>query len=193
MMYRVVLSLTVVMGWTFFAGCGGEDVGVTDGDALPVRTAQDVEDGYRMILRGIVTDTLTGRAQFGHVLEPRSGATNWIIEFVSAEDFAGGVFIAAPTEALPEARRYSITADALADPSPDAFAVFYRHGLYRVFRGRSGSITFSHVSDSLVSGSFDAVLVGEVSDRGREAIRGDTEVSATFSARRGQPGYVIGM
>lgn len=165
----------------------------TDADGTPVRPAQETEDGYRAVFRGLVVDTLSGRSQFGHIIDPRTGQLNWIIEFITADDFAGGMFIASPTADLPSEERYGISADALDDPDGNNLALVYRHGLYRVFRARSGTISFSHISDTLVSGSFDAVLLGEVAERGREAIRGEAEVSGTFSARSGNPGYVIGL
>jgi hypothetical protein len=174
------------------SGCG-DDPTASEGDVTAARPVVEADEGYRVVLRGQVADTLTGRAQFGHVLDQRTGQLNWIIELITADDFAGGMFIAAPFEAMPQAQRYAISAEALSDPANSDFAVIYRHGLFRVFRARAGSLTFNHVSDTLVSGTFDVTLVGEVADRGREAVRGEAEASGSFSARRGQPGYVIGL
>lgn len=190
--YTAPLATVICAVLIILSGCGDDPIAV-DTDGTIARPVAEAEEGYRVIMRGLVGDTLTGRAQFGHVLDQNSGRLNWIIELVTADDFAGGIFIASPVDAMPEAGRYGVAADALSDPGADQLALIYRHGLFRVFRARSGSVTFNHVSDTLVSGTFDVILTGEVADRGREAVRGEAEASGSFSARRGQPGYVIGL
>lgn len=174
------------------AACRADDNLLDDGSA-PVRAVQESDEGYRVIFRGLVVDTLSGRSQFGHIIDPRTRERNWIVELVMADDFAGGMVIALPSDQPPSESRYDVSIDALEERPEGGAVLAYRHGLYRVFRGRAGSVTFTHVSDTLVSGNFDVTLVGEVAERGREAIRGESEISGSFAARPGQPGYVLGL
>lgn len=171
-------------------GCdrNGDDL-APDGSSTGVADA-DV-DGYRVIFRGVVNDTLTGRAQFGDVYDAQTQQISPIIELITASDFAGGLFIAPGGNSWPNTGRFSV-GDGAGDTG-EQFTLVYRQGLYRAFRSSSGSLSLSVVSDTLIRGSFDVVMTGSVAERGREPVDGEVEVSGSFSARPGQPGYIIGL
>ncbi len=172
------------------AGCGRDEELSVDG-AAPTRNVDRSGDGYTVIMRGVVNDTLSGRAQFGDVYDQQTREVKTVLEFVTAADFAGGMFIVPVGSSWPEAGAYSLGDGR--DSSGQGFRVVYRQGLYRAFSSRSGTLSLSTVTDTLIRGSFDAIMTGEVAERGREPVSGDVEVSGSFSARPGQPGYIIGL
>lgn len=171
------------------AGCDGEEQLSVDG-ATPTRATDETVDGYRVILRGVVNDTLSGRTQFGEVYDATRENLTPVIELVSNADFAGGMFITTNRASWPAEGRYPI-GDGTGEG--EHFRVVYREGLYRSFQSVTGSLLLSVSTDTLIRGSFDAVMRGEVAEGGREPVSGEIEVSAAFSARPGRPGYIIGL
>lgn len=181
----LLLFLTVA---AVLAGCG-RDEEVGDGIAAPSRVADVTDDGYSLVMLGVISDTLSGRAQFGDVYDTYTRQVTGVIELVTTADFAGGFFITPGEATWPGVGTHSIN----NDDAGDGFVVIYRQGLHRAFRARSGSLTLSVVSDTLIRGRFEAVMTGEVAERGREPVSGDINVVGSFSARPGQPGYIIGL
>ena len=169
--------------------CGAGDSG--NGAVTTVGTSPDEVDGYRVTFRGVINDTLSGGARFGEVFDPRSNVTNAVIELVTTADFAGGIVIATGSRGFTGTGRFAF--DAGGGVEDEGLTLIYRQGLYRAFRARSGTLTLTAVTDSLIRGSFDAVMLGEVAERGRDPVQGEVEVSGVFSATAGEPGYIIGL
>lgn len=183
--FVAAVSLLAVL---FLGACGDDPA-----NDLVVGTASaDNVDGYRVIFRGVVNDTLSGRAVFGEVYDPETQTLTALVELVTTEDFAGGMFLGYSEPALPAAGRYAVDPSAYAE-GEDGFTLVYRQGLYRYFTARTGNVVFTAITDTLVEGTFDAVMVGEVAERGRDPVEGEVEVTGAFSARRGNPGYIIGL
>lgn len=178
----LLLSAAVIL-----VGCGRAEDDVV-GSPEPGKAAEASRDGYNVVMRGVVNDTLSGAAQFGDVFDSLSGDVTGVIELTTSADFAGGMFLTPGSDQWPATGNYPVN----GNDGANAFTIAYRQGLYRIFQSRSGSITLTHVSDSLISGRFDAVLIGEVAEGGREPVRGEVNVSGSFSAQAGQPGYIIG-
>lgn len=187
----VASLLSMLLLIVHVAGCGDE-IENGAGAGSPSGVAQEEGEGYRVILRGVVNDTLSGRAQFGDVYDQVTQRVNPVIELVTSDDFAGGMFIAYGGSRWPGDGRYTLSGST-DDENGDGFQLVYRQGLYRSFRATSGNIAFSVVTDTLIRGTFDAVMVGEVAERGRDPVEGEVEVTGSFGARPGQPGYIIGL
>lgn len=187
---RAIVMLTLSIG-----GCGSEDV---PGNAALPEDA-DVEASqhdYRVILAGAATDTLSGSAVFGYVVEPETGKELFVVKLETGLDVVGGLFVARGNRDLPEARSYALvnTAEVADSELGDRFKISYQEGLLRRLRSRQGTVTFSHVSDSLVAGSIEATLRGEVaSGRGGSIRVDDVHVSGRFEAGPGTIGFVVGI
>ncbi len=185
-----VLSSLLVACALIVGACGASND--VNGVASTVGTNPDEIDGYRVTFRGVVNDTLTGGATFGHVFDTGTGVTNAVIELETTQDFAGGIVIATGGQGFATTGRYAFDAEEFARGN-SGVTLIYRQGLHRAFRARSGTLTLTAVTDTLIRGSFDAVMVGEVAERGRDPISGEVEVSGVFSATAGEPGYIIGL
>lgn len=177
------------------AGCG-------TGDAppeLPIGEQADNSDvtsaGYRAILGNALSDTLSGPAGFGTVLEPESRQYRFVIRLASGFDFAGGIIFARSDTAMPETGEYQLetATDSLAATQAGEFAMFYREGMLRELRATSGTLTLSTVTDTLIAGTFDATLRGNVASLNLEGRTAEVHVTGRFRAGRELRGYVIGL
>lgn len=176
-----------------FTGCEDETARIT-GTTGESDEANEIRSDYRMILAGAISDTLRGRAVFGHVMLARSRTEQFVIKLETGVDFVGGMFITRNSIDLPETGTHQLAA---ADPESDAaplqgYYVVYREGLLRHLRSRGGSVTFDVVTDTLISGTLQATLAGMVSTR--TGMRpGEVHVSGRFSAHSGIVGFLIGL
>src|SRR5690625_498633 len=87
-----VLSTLLIACALIVGACGASND--VNGVVSTVGTNPDEIDGYRVTFRGVVNDTLAGRATFGRVFDTGTGVTNAVIELETTQDFAGGIVIA---------------------------------------------------------------------------------------------------
>ncbi|GEM_PF-1152917 len=196
---RCLACLTVLL---IIAGCeawsgGGGGSGTENADSLQVDVGEsDAESqDYRVILTGAMSDTLTGDAVFGEVFQVATRSTKWIIELEAGSDFTGGMFITLGDTSLPAPGTYDLTVPAAGDttaPQPPHHIV-YRRGLILNIASVQGTLTFDVVSDSLIQGSFDALMRGDVPVPGAGVQKGEVRAVGRFAARYGPVGFIIGL
>ena len=180
--------LAVIVG-----ACGGEDPAAVSGSGAENEEQEESSAEYQVVLANAVSDTLSGSATFGAVLHPGRNARQLVIRLRSSYDFAGGVVITRRGTALPEEGTYDLTADSAAYAAGDQFIIIYREGMLRDLRSVSGTLTIESASDTLIAGSFDAMMRGYVSEGALELLSADVHAVGRFEAEQGMAGYVIGM
>ena len=179
---------------TFVVGaCGGEDPSAVSGSGAENEEQEESSAEYRVVLANAVSDTLSGNATFGVVLHPERNARQLVIRLRSTFDFAGGVVISRRSMELPEEGTYDLTADSAAYAAGDQFRIIYREGMLRDLRSYSGTLTIESSSDTLITGSFDAMMRGYVSEGALELRSAEVHAVGRFEAEQGMAGYVIGM
>lgn len=188
-MMRLIASCALSAALLVWA-CGAEDPAAPAGDA---GEPSDVSTEYEVVLANAISDTLRGRATFGRVYSPQEEITQLVIRLRSSYDFAGGVVITRRSDALPEERTYDLDRDSLRMATGDQFVVIYREGMLYDLRSVGGSLTFSTVTDTLITGRFDATLRGHISEGSRDLEEGEVHAVGRFQAERGLSGYVIGL
>lgn len=196
---RTLLAKLLLLMVFTTAACSGQEAPVPD-DAPPAEQAVDADApkprtyDYEVVLRDALTDTLKGSARFGMVLDQQAGARTFVIDLDTGSDFAGGLILARRGEARPAAGTYRLVAstDSTGDAS-DGFALVYREGMLKDFGAEQGTLTLAHVSDTLVQGTFEASLAGQLADQGRDMKAASARARGHFKARPGQTGYIIGM
>lgn len=179
----------------FVSACGPNDQAGTGGGEMEAEESEEQPMEYRVTLGNALSDTLQGEANFGRVQDPRSGEELFVIRLSTGFDFAGGIVISRRDTTMPEPGDYdlALAADSAATVPDDKFFIIYREGMLWDLRSESGTLTFSTVSDSLIEGSFDATLQGEIAERGRELTEGEVHAVGRFRAGPGMTGYVIGL
>ncbi len=189
--------LTVVTLSLLVGACGSTED--PNGEVIPASSdnARVESADFRLILGGSATDTLSGDATYGHVINPRTDRIQLVIKLEVGVDFVGGVFIARGDSLLPEERTYDLvnTEEAHPDSVPSgAFFVVYQEGLLRQLTSRDGTVSFSHVSDTLISGTLEATLRGHVgTGRGGQIRPGEIRMNGRFDAQRGIVGFIVGL
>lgn len=188
----VVLSSLFI---ALVAGCDSGDsaVDIAGGTASDAREERSTE--HRVILGNAILDTLAGRAEFGVVVEPESGDYHFVIRLATGFDFAGGLIMARPDTALPPPGEYSLGAgaDSTAAAGAAGFTMYYREGMQRNLRAESGTLTLSTVTDTLITGRFDAILRGMITGMDRAAGEAEVHAVGSFRADGDMNGYVIGL
>lgn len=191
--FMVIGIAAVVVGLS--AGCGSGD------SATQLTQASGAEDGeestaeYRVVLGNALSDTLSGNADFGIVVEPATGTYRFVIRLATGFDFAGGIIIARSDTTLPQTGDYNIrtSTDTLTAGQPGEFAMFYREGMLRELRATQGTLTLSSVTDSLITGRFDVILRGTVANLNVEDGTAEVHAVGRFRADKDLGGYVIGL
>ncbi|MEX2399360.1 MAG: hypothetical protein WD423_01220 [Rhodothermales bacterium] len=190
---RIWLSAAVLAA--ALAACGSENGGGEPSPSNTVVGESEPSGTYRVVLGNAITDTLRGRAAFGIVVEPVEQRERFVIRLKSDFDFAGGFVLARRDTLPPEPGAYQldVTSGSLGDVRDDQFLMLYREGMLRDLRAVSGSATLSTVTDTLIVGTFDAVLRGRVA--GIERPLGGAAVHAVgrFRAERDLDGFIIGI
>lgn len=178
------------------AACSSEvEPGVPAGsDTLETASAREsAPAGYTVYLQGAVTDTLRGRTSFGRVVDTRTGAERFVIALEGQYDLAGGVFFVRSDPVLPEAGTYSLEAAGDDARAYDGFGLVYRQGLQRYLRAASGTLTLATVRDTLIEGSFQATLRGQVTRGGERLTNARVDARGSFRARPDPLGFIIGL
>lgn len=195
----MIRSFTVIVCIAALAGavsaCGGDE-GVGDGGREAASdVSSDASPNYEVFLANALSDTLRGAANFGRVLDSRTGDELFVIRLSTGFDFAGGVVISRRDTVPPEPGTYDLSAptDSLATVPVNKFLIIYREGMLRDLRSTAGTLTFSVVTDTLIEGRFDATLQGVIAERGRDLAKGEVHAVGHFRAAHGMPGYVIGL
>ena len=183
-----VFCLALIVG-----ACGGEDPATVAGTGTEDEDQEEPSAEYEVVLANAISDTLSGNATFGIVLHPRRNVRQLVIRLRSTFDFAGGVVISRRSTELPEEGTYDLAADSAAYAAGDQFTIIYREGMLRDLRSFSGTLTIESSSDTLITGSFDAMMRGYVSEGAVELRSADVHAVGRFEAERGMAGYVIGM
>ena len=193
----IVRGSCAVFAFTLLiSACGSAEEPAGNTVSASAQEEEEERQDYRVILSGAAIDTLSGSAVYGFVVNPETDSVRFVVKLTTGVDFVGGVFIARGNDQMPEERSYSLANNAEVPDSSlgSAFAVAYQEGLLRQLTSREGSVTFSHVSDTLVSGTLDATLRGRVATgRGGEVRDGEIHVSGRFDARKGIVGFVVGI
>lgn len=194
-----IASLTVLL---IIAGCevwsddgGGSGAEPTDSVAVEVGEADAEPPDYRVYLTGAMADTLEGDAVFGEVFQVSTRSTKSIIELEAGSDFTGGMFITLGDTTLPRPGTYDLTVPEKGDtttPQPQ-YRIIYRRGLILNIASVQGSLTFEAVTDSLIQGTFNALLRGDVPVPGAGVQRGEVRAIGQFVAEHGPVGFVIGL
>lgn len=176
-------------------GCGSGDSAVEANTGASAESGEDSASEYRVILGNAISDTLRGSADFGTVVEPQTGNRRFVIRLATNFDFAGGMVFARGDTTLPAAGAYSLATatDTLAETQPEAFTMFYREGMLRNLRAVGGTLTLSSVSDTLITGTFDATLRGTAANLNVGTTTAEVHASGRFRADRNIRGYVIGL
>ncbi len=192
------------LGWM---GCGDSDDDVIrNADANPGEELVDEEGeegepaDYHVFLSGALVDTLSGDAIFGEVWNPVTREHRLIIELVVGRGPGSGMYISQNDMSPPEPGTYSLAPQEGQDAAPEGtYAISYREGLLRIVTSRAGTLTIEEVTDSTITGQFDAELFGEVVRVNRNPgvlpYQGPQVLNAegTFEAHRGTMGYVVGI
>lgn len=176
-------------------GCGSGDT------ATQLSQESETEDGeestaeYRVVLGNALSDTLSGNADFGRVVEPETDNYRFVIRLATGFDFAGGIIIARSDTTLPQAGEYAIQTptDTLTAAQPSEFALYYREGMLRELRATQGTLTLSTVTDSLIVGRFDVRLRGSVANLNVSDGTAEVHAVGRFRADKDLGGYVIGL
>lgn len=178
------------------AACGAGDIrdGRVAGDSTLVADAE-VEEDYEVLLGTPLADTLRGDARFGLVTDSDTGQNVFVIELQTGFDFAGGFFVAHGASTPPRPGTHDLVplSDSLKSVLPGRYSIFYRQGMLKNLVSREGTVTFSTVTDTLIEGTFDALLYGFVA-KGRQRLpNAEIRARGHFSARPGSPGFIIGL
>lgn len=189
--WAAVVFIVAAAAW----GCGSRDTAVDTNANLQAEAADDGSADFRVVLGNAISDTLTGNAEFGILVEPESRGYRLVIRLATGFDFAGGIVFARSDTSLPAAGDYRLTAptDSLTVGEGGEFAMFYREGMLRDLRASSGTLTLSTVTDTLIVGRFDATLRGLASNLILAATTAEVHASGRFRAESGLQGYVIGL
>ncbi len=151
---------------------------------------------YRVSIGGAMSDTLSGRATFGPIIDARTEQEIVIVRLETGIDFGGGYFLSYGGTELPGPGRYSITpfpADSVrADGFHQGWSARYRRGMLVNMRAESGTLTLETVSDTLLVGTFDIDLIGTVAATGGTPVPGEVSSRGDFKAHSGIGGYIIG-
>lgn len=201
-MMTVRLCLACVMFLFILPGCGSTLDGTDSGEGADstqagsrVSGADLAKQDYRVFLSGAVLDTLHGNASFGKIWQPANGREEYLIELRAGSDFTGGMFIPIGDTTLPGPGTYDLAVPPPGDstrPQP-AYRIYYRRGLIINLASVSGKLTFSSVQDTLIQGSFDTVMRGDVPVPGAGVQPGEVHAHGEFKARAGNVGFVVGV
>lgn len=158
-------------------------------------SADLAKQDYRVFLSGAITDTLHGKASFGKIWQPTNDRIEYLIELRAGSDFTGGMFIPMADTTLPQPGTYDLRVPAAGDSTskPPDYRIYYRRGLILNLASVSGKLTFSSVQDTLIQGSFDAVMRGDVPVAGAGVQPGEVHARGEFKARTGDVGFVVGV
>ncbi|HEX7071204.1 MAG TPA: hypothetical protein VF190_10375 [Rhodothermales bacterium] len=193
---RAIHLLAVSLLSLLIAACGSADEAARDTNQGVGDAEEEQSDAYRVILAGAATDTLSGGAVYGFVYNPRTGSEQFVVKLATGVDFVGGVFVARGNNQLPEERTYQLANVAEQPDSAlgDRFMIAYQEGLVRQLDSRDGSVTFTHVSDTLIAGTIEATLRGLIAPGGGGQLREDeVHLSGRFEAERGIVGFIVGL
>ncbi len=151
---------------------------------------------YRVSIGGAMSDTLSGRATFGPIIDARTGEEVIIVRLETGIDFGGGYFLSYGGTELPGPGRYPITpfpADSVRDQGfHSGWSARYRRGLLVNLRAQGGTVTLESVTDTLLVGTFEIDLVGTVAATGGTPVPGEVSSRGDFKAHNGVGGYIIG-
>ena len=178
------------------AACNaGDDPAAGPAGAGAEEAEEEEEQDYVVFLSTPLADTLQGNAMFGLVVDADTGRETFVVELESGFDFAGGFFVAYGDDALPAVGTHDLVAlsDSLKTVPPGRYAIVYRQGMLKDLVSRSGTVTFSTVNDTLIEGSFDALLHGFVAIGQRRLSNAEVHARGRFRATSGAPGYIIGL
>jgi len=177
------------------AACAGGNPDDVPAGTAPADEQEEEEEDYEVLLGNALTDTLRGDARFGYVVDPDANQPTFIVELKTGYDFAGGFFVARGGEALPTPGEHPLLAvsDSLKSVPPGRYAIIYRQGMVKDLASQAGTVTFTTVTDTLIEGTFDALLYGFVA-KGRQRLpNAEIRARGHFSARPGSPGFIIGL
>lgn len=191
-MMRPSLWFVIAMA-VLVSACKAEDQPVTPSAETSERRQQEPTAAYEVVLANAISDTLTGNASFGRVRNPREERRQLVIRLRSSFDFAGGVIITRMSADLPDEGTHDLAADSAKYAAGEQFVIIYREGMLRDLRSFSGTLTLSSVTDTLITGEFDAMLRGYISEGSRDLQAGEVHAVGRFRAQRGMSGYVIGL
>ena len=182
-----------------------DDAPDPDEAALPSRTAEPGDsaatvlneaagDGYRAFFYGILEDTLAGPAQFGQVLERRTGIVTDVIELPLPDRFMGGLYLSKPArEPVTPGTHAFVDAAADSTQMPDGWRVVFRRGLSTRLLSTDGQLQLETVTDSLWAGTFDVQLHGTVADATGRVLGHDVRARGRFRAEPGNVGFLLGL
>ena len=191
-------GLWFVLLLAFVAACGGNDL--TDG--APGGTGSSGEgDGdeeaadYEVLLGTPLVDTLRGDARFGLVTDSDTGHNVFVIELQTGFDFAGGFFLVYGNEGPPAPGTHDLVplADSLGGVPPGRYAILYRQGMLKDLVSREGQLTLSGVTDTLITGTFDVMLQGFLTNGQQRLPNAEVRARGRFQASPGNTGYIIGL
>ena len=177
------------------SGCGSGDTATEMEAGAPADVGDDGSADFRVVLANAVSDTLTGNADFGIVVEPLTGTHRFVVRLATGFDFAGGIIFARSDTTLPAAGEYRLVApsDTMTADDRGDFAMFYREGMLRDLRAASGTLSLSTVTDTLIVGRFNATLRGMVVNLNVGTATSEVHATGRFRAHPGLQGYVIGL
>ena len=168
--------------------------------ALGEEAEQDETIDYQVYLSGAIQDTVQGNATFNTTWNPHSNTRKFLIHLMVGTGPGSGIYITQDDTARPTPGTYSLVKQSdTTEVQENAFAISYRDGLLRVLTSRDGQLVIESVSDTSISGHFDAELWGEVvkvnRGPGELPFPGPQQVNARgeFTAERGNIGYMIGI
>ena len=192
---RGLTALTIgLFAGLLLIGCRNDE-SAAEGAAVGEVEAIGSDYSFEVVLSNALADTLRGDATFGRMRDPHEGRDYFVIRLASRYDFAGGFVIARPKPELPEPGTFGIAAaaDTIETAAEGDFILLFREGMLRDLRSRSGSLTISTVTDTLITGRFDAVLTGYISEGSRELPGSEVRATGRFRAESGVVGYFMGL
>ncbi len=190
---RLLLLVLILVA----AGCStAEDDPPAPTDAAAAEqeiTETDAKNDFTIYLSGAVQDTLRGRAAFGDVVISGTQKPFTLIDLRAGGDFTGGFFIVFDSTGLPPVGEVDFAAATDSAEATGGTRIVYRRGLLVDLRSRSGSVTFTQVSDTLIAGEIDAALYGVEYEEGTEMPGVELRARGAFRAHPGNVGYILGL
>jgi hypothetical protein len=184
----VVLGIVVAVALT---GCADEiPEGATD---MPAAEPVQLQEAFLVNVSGVISDTLSGEAAFGLVMDPGTRTYRFVISLRAGFGLGGGIFIVRSDTTLPQTGTYRFEDLPREELTDDRFFLVYRHGLIREFRGVGGSVTLTSVTENSIEGTINARLRGRAYIHGRWPEEGDISITGSFAAVSGGVGYILGL
>lgn len=202
----VLLALVLLLlGASACTSDAQQDAPATGSDSVTVAAAEAEGDTgpeyrYEIVVRGMLRDTLRGRAQFGIVFDPVTRERQWVLSLRSGSDVTSGVYLARPDTVRPQAGTYTIVNrppvgryDTLRADTKESFSMIYRAGMRRSFNSQSGTLELTTATDSLIEGTIQATLQGTASPPGQPPREGTLTVTGEFRAEKSAVGFMFGV